>query len=108
MREAIVGRSSELSVLQDLLGAVSTGPAALILEGDPGIGKTTLIDAGRALARKRGFRVLAATPTSSEVRLAHAGLADLLAGVQDTDLAVLSGVQREALDAALLRDERAG
>jgi len=105
VREAIVGRAGELSALQDLLGAMATGPAALILEGDPGIGKTTLVDAGRALARERGFRVLAATPTSSEVRLAHAGLADLLAGVEDADLAVLSGVQREALDAALLRDD---
>jgi predicted ATPase len=103
VREAIVGRSSELSALQGLLDATASGPAALILEGDPGIGKTTLFDAARELAAERGFRVLAATPTSSEVRLAHAGLADLLAGVEERDLAVLSGVQRAALDAALLR-----
>jgi DNA-binding CsgD family transcriptional regulator len=108
VREAIVGRTDELSALTALLDGAAARPAALILEGDPGIGKTTLWRAGCALARERGFRVLDATPASAEVRLAYAGLADLLSGL-DADASVgLPEPQREALDAALLRGAGAG
>lgn len=101
MRNGIVGRADELAKVEGLLDAIAAGPAALVLEGEPGIGKTTLLDAGRRSARARGFRVLAAAPGPNEVRMAHAGLADLL---RDEPLEALPPVQRAALDAALLRD----
>lgn len=102
MRSAIVGRADELAAVEDLLDATSAGPAALILEGEPGIGKTTLLEAGRARAAAHGHRILAARPAPAEVRLAHAGLADLL---RDEPLDGLPPAQREALDAALLRGD---
>ncbi|HWI70336.1 MAG TPA: AAA family ATPase, partial [Baekduia sp.] len=105
MREAIVGRADELAAVQALLDATSAGPAALILEGEPGIGKTTLLNAGQDLADARAFHVLTARPTPAEVRLAHAGLTDLLATVGDEHLEALPGAQRQALDAALLRGD---
>ena len=102
MRSAIVGRADELAAVEDLLDATSAGPAALILEGEPGIGKTTLLEAGRDRAVARGHRILAARPAPAEVRLAHAGLADFL---RDQPLDGLPPAQRAALDAALLRGE---
>jgi predicted ATPase len=104
VRSAIVGRDDELAAVDALLEAVSAGPAALILEGEPGIGKTTLLDAARDVALARRFRVLAARPAPTEVRMAHAGLADLL---RDAPLDALPPAQRAALDAALLRGETA-
>jgi DNA-binding CsgD family transcriptional regulator/DNA polymerase III delta prime subunit len=105
VRQAISGRTEELAALERLLDETASGPAALILEGEPGIGKTTLFDAGRELARARGFVVLTAQPAPAEIRLAHAGLADLLGPVALQALEALPGAQRDALDAALLRND---
>ena len=54
------------------------GPRGLLLEGEPGIGKTSVWAAGVEAARERGVTVLAARPTGTEVRLSFAGLSDLL------------------------------
>ena len=62
----------------------SSGPAgtaragALVLEGEAGIGKSTLWLAGVDAAHERGLRVLSARPAESEQGLAYAGLGDLL------------------------------
>src|SRR5215204_3433555 len=52
---------------------------ALILEGEPGIGKTTLWRAGLAEARNKGINVVASSPASGETQLAFSVLSDLLA-----------------------------
>jgi DNA-binding CsgD family transcriptional regulator len=78
---------------------------ALVLTGGPGIGKTTLWEAGIAHARERGLRVLVARPSEAEARLSYAGLIDLLGGVDGDELAVLPAPQRHALEAAILRAE---
>jgi DNA-binding CsgD family transcriptional regulator len=105
VRQAIAGRTEELAALERLLDDTASGPAALILEGEPGIGKTTLLDAARELARARRFTVLTARPAPAEIRLAHAGLADLLEPVEPREIEALPGAQRDALDAALLRND---
>src|SRR5215831_17151154 len=52
-----VGRESELDVIDEFL--VRGRPSrTLLLVGDPGIGKTTLWEAGAALARERSRAVL--------------------------------------------------
>ena len=81
---------------------------ALVLAGGPGIGKTTLWEAGIGLARDRGMRVLRARPTGAEAQPSFAALADLLDGVDLGALAGLPYPQRAALDVALLRAEPAG
>lgn len=98
----VVGREFELGVIQRFLTA-SDGPRALLIVGEPGIGKTTLWQEAVALARSRGSVVLVARPAESEARLAFAGLADLLAGVPEDLFAALPTPQRAGLDAALLR-----
>jgi hypothetical protein len=37
----VIGRESELAILHRFLDSIPTGPSALLLSGDPGIGKTT-------------------------------------------------------------------
>ena len=61
---SIVGREPELAVLSDHVGA--GGP--LVLTGAPGIGKTTLWEAGIEAARSNGLQVLSASPSDGEAR----------------------------------------
>jgi DNA-binding NarL/FixJ family response regulator len=99
--DPIVGRERETA---RIAAFVAAGPSSgtLLVEGAPGVGKTTLWDAGVALAR-RSARVLASRPSSADSTLSFSGLTDLL---EDVDLASLPAVpepQRDALEVALLR-----
>ena len=76
----------------------STAPAALVIEGDPGIGKTTLWLTAVEEARRRGFRVLLTRPTASKSVMAYAALADLLSAVEPSTWADLPVPQRRAVD----------
>ena len=99
----IVGRDEELAHLTGFLQTAERGPAALFIEGEAGVGKTTLCQAGVDQAVERGFEVLACRPAQSEARLSYAGLADLLTPVLDSILDQLPDPQRTALEVALLR-----
>jgi AAA ATPase domain len=76
---------------------------AVVAEGEPGIGKTTVWKAGLEVAKAQGSVVLSCRPVEAEVKLAFAALADLLAPVVDAGLDDLPAPQREALEVALLR-----
>ena len=102
-----VGRERELEAVLELLGDGSS-PHALVLTGEPGIGKTTLWDAVIAAAPTRGLRVLATRAGEAEARLSFVGLADLLDDVASEELAALPSPQRRALEIALLRSEPTG
>ncbi|SHU73023.1 helix-turn-helix transcriptional regulator [Mycolicibacterium mucogenicum] len=95
-------RLDESRVISEFL-ASARWPAALLLEGEAGIGKTTqwlsVIDQAGAL----GIRVLAARTAAAESVLAYASLADLLGDVEAAVLADLPGPQRMAMDRVLLR-----
>jgi DNA-binding CsgD family transcriptional regulator len=99
----IIGRAEELAAAERFLDALDDGSAVLVFEGEPGIGKTTLLRAGVETARRRGVRVLSCVASTSESRLAYAALADLFATVEQDTIERLPEPQREALDAALLR-----
>jgi len=62
----IVGREEELGSLYAFVGEAGGGLAALVLEGEAGIGKSTLWLAGLAHARTRGLRVLSSRPAEAE------------------------------------------
>jgi len=81
---------------------------ALVITGEPGLGKTTLWEAGQAAARERGVRVLTTRASSAETRLSYAALIDLLDAVDRDDLADLPAPQLRALELALLRAEPSG
>lgn len=104
----IVGRERELALLRAFLDDASEGPAQLVLEGEAGIGKTVLWQAGVEEAGRRGFRVLAARPAEAEQGFAHAGLGDLFEPWRAEVLPALPAPRRRALEVALLLGEPAG
>jgi hypothetical protein len=102
----MASRPPEEEALSEFLDSASTAPSALLLDGEAGIGKTTVWLAGLKRARDRGFRVLSARVANAESVLAYAPLADLLTGVDPDMWADLPDPQRIALD-RLLREHAA-
>jgi hypothetical protein len=78
--DEVLGRERELAALDRFLEEPG-GTTVLLLEGDAGIGKTTLWLAGLGHARRRGLRVLKCRPAEAEAQLSFAGLTDLFEGV---------------------------
>jgi DNA-binding CsgD family transcriptional regulator len=105
MANEIVGREQELGSLRAFLERAAAGPAALVLEGEAGIGKSTLWLAGIEAAREQGLRVLSSRPAEAERGLAHVVLSDLFEGVLDDVLPALPPPRRHALEVALLVEE---
>lgn len=105
MTGEIIGRDAELSVVQAFLDRPAEGLSALVLEGDAGIGKSTLWQAGVAAARERSFQVLTSRPAEAERTLAHVVLGDLFADADPKVLAALPAPRRRAFESALLRGE---
>lgn len=103
MAAAVIGRESVLVAVDTVLAAARVGLTALVLEGEAGIGKTTVWREGLARAMTGGFRVLSCRAATSEAKLSFAALGDLLAPVEPAAFASLPAPQREALDSALLR-----
>jgi DNA-binding CsgD family transcriptional regulator len=99
---SVIGRDDELALLDDFATSLAAGPAAFVLVGEAGVGKTTLWRAGVDAARERGSRVLETRPSEAEARLAFAGLSDLLDPVLDDLLDALPLPQADALRVALL------
>ena len=108
MTEGVIGRGSELAILDRFLDSIPTGPSALLLFGEPGIGKTTVWREGLASALQRGFRTLSCGPAEAETRLSYAALGDLLDPVLEEALPTLPEPQRRALEVALLRAPSSG
>ena len=77
----MIGRAEELARLRRTVDRDPGVPPNLVLHGDPGVGKTVLLDAGVAYAREQGVRVLGGTGYESEAQLAFAGLHQLFAPV---------------------------
>ena len=103
MTSEIVGRDEERARVAAFVGQVPDAPSALVLEGEAGIGKSTLWLEGLDLARDRGLRVLSSRPAEAERALVHVGLGDLLEDVLDDALPRLAAPRRSALEVAMLR-----
>jgi DNA-binding CsgD family transcriptional regulator len=97
----VVGREEELAVLAGLVERPDGLPRGILLEGEAGIGKTTLWRRAIATAAPH-YRVLAARPSEPEAQISFAGMADLLDGVLEQTLEELPDPQRRALEVALL------
>ena len=108
MDRRIIARERELEALRAFVEAGSPTPAALVLEGEAGIGKTTLWRAGVAAAADRGYRCLTAVGSPAEAQLTFSALGDVLQGVAAGVLPELPPPQRRALAVALLLDDADG
>ncbi|OAA20994.1 ATP-dependent transcriptional regulator [Frankia sp. EI5c] len=97
----IVGRARERKLLDRLLRALPTGGGALVMWGEPGVGKTKLLHyVGSAAGNIAGARVLRLRGVESEIELPFAGLADLLLPLAE-HITALPAAQRQAIEACL-------
>jgi len=108
----IIGRAAELETLTSWLhGGIPSRPAppvpktVLVIEGEPGIGKTTLWAEGVRLARLEDRNVLMCRPRPSDAGLPNVGLTDLLRSVPDEAFESLPSPQRKPLEVATLRQD---
>lgn len=105
MDRNIVGRGDELELLESFLREHRDAPAALVLEGEPGIGKSMLWAAGVERAQELGIDVLRSRPAEAERSLPHAGLGDLFDRVAEDVFSRMAPPRREMLRSALLLSE---
>lgn len=99
----VIGREREIEEAGVFLAQVAARSCALLLVGDPGIGKTTVWSAVVDEAAERGYAVLTARPSQAEARLPFAVLSDLFSTVGDEVLDRLPEAQQAALGRALRR-----
>jgi DNA-binding CsgD family transcriptional regulator len=104
----LFGRKRELAQADAFLAALSERFGVLRLQGEAGVGKTTIWREIIRRARDRQFRVLSCQPAEAETRFALSGLADLIEPVESERYAALPPPQRRALEVALLRVDPAG
>lgn len=103
----LYGRERERAAVDALLdGARGGRSGVLLLRGEPGIGKTAVLEYAVAAAGD-GFRVVRATGVEYEAELPFAGLSLLLASGLDR-LDALPGPQRRSLEGAFGFGEAAG
>ncbi|MGW5652964.1 helix-turn-helix transcriptional regulator [Streptomyces humi] len=95
----ILGRAAELARLDRLLTAVDgSGPQVLVLTGEPGAGKSTLVDRAAERGRALGLGILRVRGSEGEAGLGLSGVHQLLHPLLPGD--GLPAAQREALDRA--------
>jgi DNA-binding CsgD family transcriptional regulator len=97
----LTGREAEIERLRLFLSQIGTGDGdALLLSGDPGVGKTSLLDVAAALAADSGIRLLRATGSQFEADISYAALHQLLHPCLG-DVPELSPMLARALNVAL-------
>jgi DNA-binding CsgD family transcriptional regulator len=94
----LVGRRRERDVIDQLLDSARDGRSgALVLSGEPGIGKTALLEYASAAAT--GMTVAAIAGRESERDFAFAGVHDLLTQLQEGGTAEFARSEHNALSA---------
>jgi ATP/maltotriose-dependent transcriptional regulator MalT len=100
---SVIGRIDERRRIATMLESARAGQsAALLIEGEPGVGKTALLD--DTVDQAAGLTVLRAKGVESEVDLPCGGLAQLAGRITDL-VRYLPSPQRNALQAALALED---
>jgi DNA-binding CsgD family transcriptional regulator len=97
---ALVGRTPDLQVIRSFLKRSSQDGDALIVRGEPGVGKTALLRVADELASGEGALVLRAAGVQFEADVAYSTLNQALLPLHG-GLPQLSDASRDALTAAL-------
>ena len=100
MAEILVGRDGELALISAFVERAGIGGEALLLFGEPGTGKTVLLEAAADAAAAEGVWVLRAGGVEFEADLTYSGLHQVLLPLFG-ELRRLSAAHRGALNAAL-------
>jgi len=73
----LIGRAPELRAIDEALAAARMGKSSrLVIRGEPGMGKTSLLD--HAIAEAGGMKVMSASAVEFEAGVPFAGLHELL------------------------------
>jgi DNA-binding CsgD family transcriptional regulator len=99
VRSDLVGRDVENKLLDALIDQLPDHGGSLLVSGEPGIGKSALLNRASVRARELGVRTLTTAGVESEAELAFAGLHQLLCPVLELGV-LLPDPQRGALEAA--------
>jgi DNA-binding NarL/FixJ family response regulator len=94
------GREEEVAAVISFV-AGEGGHRGLVLTGDAGIGKTTILRAGIERAHQSDLRVLGIRLSAGEAELPFAALGDLIEEAGGQGVAELAPPQREAIEIAL-------
>ncbi len=97
---SLLGREPEVAVLNAAVAAAADQGAALLVVGEPGIGKSALLARAQAAAAAAGYTVLRARGVESETHLPFAGISQALTSLTGHLLSLPAG-QRAAVTAAL-------
>lgn len=97
----LVGRDSELEAAEVFAESLAAGPAALVIGGGAGMGKTAVWQAAADAAEELGIRVLRTRCAEVEMPIAFGHLSDLLGDVLHLVAADLPDRQRAALEVGL-------
>jgi DNA-binding CsgD family transcriptional regulator len=95
----LFGRERELRALDELIRRVAGGGGAMVIRGEAGIGKSSLLAEATSAASARGLTHLGTTGVQSEAQLPFAGLHQLLHPLLPRS-ENLPAPQRDALKAA--------
>ncbi len=95
----LYGREGDIALIDGLLDRARGSGSALVISGEPGIGKSTLLDAAHDLAHDRGMRVLRLCGVTSESHLPFGALQQAIAPILKR-VDKLPARQRSALQAA--------
>ena len=95
-----MGRGGELTLIGAFIEQACTGGDTLLLFGEPGAGKTALLDAAAGTASDAGTLVLRAAGVEFEADLPFSGLHQVLLPLLD-EFGQLSAAHRDALNVAL-------
>ncbi|MCW3037850.1 MAG: LuxR-family transcriptional regulator, partial [Actinobacteria bacterium] len=98
--EALVGRGGELALVQEFVDRAEMDGDALLLFGEPGVGKTVLLDAVAGAASAAGTRVLRTGGVEFEAEMSFSGLNQALLPLFG-EFAGLTAAHRDALNVAL-------
>lgn len=96
----LVGRARQLRAITALLGQDPAAGRALLLSGEPGVGKSALLGEVTRVMSGAGARVLSAVGVRFESELAYAGLHQLLLPLNDR-IERLEDTHRRVLRSAL-------
>jgi DNA-binding NarL/FixJ family response regulator len=74
----MIGREDELAALLGALDSLEPGGRVVVVEGEPGIGKTTLVDGLASLAAQRGLQVIRCAGGEGQLDVGFAAVHELL------------------------------
>ena len=107
MTHVIAGRTAEIGILDEFLADGLAEPRSLLIDGAPGIGKTTLFRTLLDHAHERDYAVAVCQPARSEVELSYAALVGLLGDIGLEPVDALPAPQARVLRTIMRLEETA-